>query len=235
MRRKVMMAYNAKCYCGENGKMKIFIDTANIAEIREAQSWGVIDGVTTNPSLLAKENREPRALVKEICGIVDGPISVETCCIKGDAMVKDAEELAKIHQNVTIKIPMTTEGLKATKMLSKQGIKTNVTLIFTPVQAMLAAKAGATFVSPFIGRLDDIGAEGMQIIRDIVTIFKNYDFKTEIIVASVRNPIHVLDAALTGAHISTVPFKVIELLTKHPLTTAGIDKFMEDWQKVPKK
>jgi transaldolase len=215
--------------------MKIFIDTANIGEIKEASSWGIIDGVTTNPSLLAKENREPKALIEEIVGVVDGPISVEVCSMKADQMVKDAQEWAKVHRNITIKIPMTMEGLKATKLLSKQGIKTNVTLIFTPVQAMLAAKAGATFVSPFIGRLDDIGAEGMGIIRDIMTIFKNYGMKTEVIVASVRNPIHVLDAAKAGAHIATVPFKVIEILTKHPLTTAGIDKFLEDWQKVPKK
>jgi len=215
--------------------MKIFIDTANIGEIKEANSWGILDGVTTNPSLLAKENREPKALIEEIVSVVDGPISVEVCSMKADQMVKDAQEWAKVHKNITIKIPMTTEGLKATKVLSKQGIKTNVTLVFTPVQAMLAAKAGATFVSPFIGRLDDIGVEGMGIIRDIMTIFKNYGMKTEVIVASVRNPIHVLDAAKAGAHIATVPFKVIEFLTKHPLTTAGIDKFLEDWQKVPKK
>jgi len=215
--------------------MKLFIDSANLAEIREAQSWGVVDGVTTNPTLLAKEKTEPMALVAEICRIVDGPISVETCAMKCDEMVADAREYAKMHRNITIKIPMTTEGLKATKILSKSGIKTNVTLIFTPVQAMLAAKAGATFVSPFIGRLDDIGSTGMDIIRDSVQIFKNYGLKTEIIVASIRHPVHVLEAAKLGAHIGTVPFKVIELLTKHPLTTAGIDRFLEDWQKVPKK
>ena len=215
--------------------MKIFIDTANLAEIKEAQSWGVIDGVTTNPTLLAKENREPMGLIAEICRIVDGPISVETCSVKGDEMVSDAKNYAKIHKNITIKIPMNTEGLKATRTLSKMGIKTNVTLVFTPVQAMLAAKAGATFVSPFIGRLDDIGSTGMDVIRDAVQIFRNYGFSTEIIVASIRHPVHVLEAAKVGAHIGTVPFKVIELLTKHPLTTAGIDKFLEDWQKVPKK
>jgi transaldolase len=215
--------------------MKIFIDTANLGEIREAQSWGVINGVTTNPSLLAKEGREPRKLIEEICAIVDGPISVETCCAKGEDMVRDGEDWAKLHKNVTIKVPMTTEGLKATRLLSKEGVKTNVTLIFTPVQAMLAAKAGATFVSPFIGRLDDIGAQGMDVIRDTLQIFRNYNFRTEVIVASVRHPIHVLDAARLGAHVATVPFKVIELLTKHPLTSAGIDKFLEDWQKVPKK
>jgi len=215
--------------------MKIFIDTANLAEIREAQSWGVIDGVTTNPTLLAKEKCEPLGLIAEICKVVNGPISVETCAVKGDEMLADAREYAKMHQNITIKIPMTTEGLKATKVLAKEGIKTNVTLVFTPVQAMLAAKAGATFVSPFIGRLDDIGHTGMDVIRDTVEIYRNYGFKTEIIVASIRHPMHVLEAAKIGAHIGTVPFKVIELLTKHPLTTAGIDKFLEDWQKVPRK
>ena len=219
---------------GANG-MKIFIDTANLAEIREAQSWGVINRVTTNPTLLAREGREPRGLIAEICSVVDGPISVETCSMKGDEMVRDGEEWAKLHRNITIKVPMTTEGLKATRVLSGKGIKTNVTLVFTPVQAMLAAKAGATFVSPFIGRLDDIGAQGMDIIKDILRIYQNYQFRTEVIVASVRHPIHVLDAARLGAHIATVPFKVIELLTKHPLTSAGIDKFLEDWQKVPKK
>jgi transaldolase len=215
--------------------MKIFIDSANLNEIREAQSWGVVDGVTTNPTLLAKEKTEPMALIAEICRIVDGPISLETCAMKADEMVADARQYARIHKNITIKIPMTTEGLKATRILSREGIKTNVTLIFTPVQAMLAAKAGATFVSPFIGRLDDIGSTGMDIIRDSVQVFKNYGFKTEIIVASIRHPVHVLEAARVGAHIGTVPFKVIELLTKHPLTSAGIDKFLEDWQKVPKK
>ena len=215
--------------------MKIFIDSANLSEIREAQSWGVVDGVTTNTTLLAKEKTEPMALIAEICRIVDGPISLETCAMKADEMVADARQYARIHKNITIKIPMTTEGLKATRILSREGIKTNVTLIFTPVQAMLAAKAGATFVSPFIGRLDDIGSTGMDIIRDSVQVFKNYGFKTEIIVASIRHPVHVLEAARVGAHIGTVPFKVIELLTKHPLTSAGIDKFLEDWQKVPKK
>ena len=219
----------------EDTRMKIFIDSANLTEIREAQSWGVVDGVTTNPTLLAKEKTEPMALIAEICKIVDGPISVETCAMKGEEMVADAREYAKMHKNITIKIPMTTEGLKATKILSKAGIKTNVTLVFTPVQAMLAAKAGAAFVSPFIGRLDDIGSTGMDIIRDSVKIFQNYGLKTEIIVASIRHPVHVLEAARIGAHIGTVPFKVIELMTKHPLTTAGIDKFLEDWQKVPKK
>jgi len=215
--------------------MKIFIDSANLAEIREAQSWGVVDGVTTNPSLIAKEKTEPFALIAEICKIVDGPVSLETCAMKSGEMVAEAREYAKIHPNITIKVPMTTEGLKATRILSRENIKTNVTLVFTPVQAMLAAKAGATFVSPFIGRLDDIGSTGMDIIRDTVQIFRNYNYRTEIIVASIRHPVHVLEAAKAGAHIGTVPFKVIELLTKHPLTSAGIDKFLEDWQKVPRK
>ena len=215
--------------------MKIFIDSANLAEIREAQSWGVVDGVTTNPSLIAKEKTEPFALIAEICRIVDGPVSLETCAMRSDEMVAEAREYAKIHPNITIKVPMTTEGLKSTRILARENIKTNVTLVFTPVQAMLAAKAGATFVSPFIGRLDDIGSTGMDIIRDTVQIFQNYNYKTEIIVASIRHPVHVLEAAKTGAHIGTVPFKVIELLTKHPLTSAGIDKFLEDWQKVPRK
>ncbi len=218
----------------EDLTMKIFIDSANLAEIREAQSWGVVDGVTTNPTLLAKEKTEPMALIAEICRIVDGPVSLETCGMKAEEMVGDARQYARIHKNITIKIPMTTEGLKATRKLSGEGIKTNVTLVFTPVQAMLAAKAGATFVSPFIGRLDDIGSPGMDIIRDSVQIFKNYGFRTEIIVASIRHPVHVLEAARTGAHIGTVPFKVIELLTRHPLTSAGIERFLEDWQKVPK-
>ena len=215
--------------------MKLFIDSANLAEIREAHSWGVVDGVTTNPSLIAKEKTEPFALIAEICKIVDGPVSLETCAMRSDEMVAEARQYAKIHPNITIKVPMTTEGLKATRILSKEHIKTNVTLVFTPVQAMLAAKAGATFVSPFIGRLDDIGSTGMDVIRDTVQIFRNYGLKTEIIVASIRHPVHVLEAARIGAHIGTVPFKVIELLTKHPLTTAGIDKFLEDWQKVPRK
>ncbi|MBM4247991.1 MAG: fructose-6-phosphate aldolase [Euryarchaeota archaeon] len=215
--------------------MKLFIDSANLAEIREALSWGLVDGVTTNPTLIAKERAEPTALIAEICRIVDGPISVETCAMKGDEMVADARELSKVHQNITVKIPMTTEGLKATRILSRAGIKTNLTLVFTPVQAMLAAKAGATFVSPFIGRLDDIGATGMDVVRDTVQIYRNYGFRTEIIVASIRHPIHVLEAARAGAHIGTVPFKVLELLTKHPLTTSGIERFLEDWQRVPKK
>ncbi len=219
----------------EVAEMRIFIDTANVAEIREAQSWGVIDGVTTNPTLIAKEGREPRALIQEICSIVDGPISVEATAMKADALVREGEEWARVHKNVTVKIPMTTEGLKALRALSRSGVRTNVTLVFTPIQAMLAAKAGATFVSPFIGRLDDIGSIGMDVVRDILTVYRNYGLRSEVIVASVRNPLHVLEAARLGAHIATVPFRVIELLTKHPLTAMGIEKFLEDWQRVPKR
>ncbi|MEM2869565.1 MAG: fructose-6-phosphate aldolase [Thermoplasmata archaeon] len=215
--------------------MKIFIDSANVAEIREAQSWGVLDGVTTNPSLIAKENREPRELIQEICSIVDGPVSVEATSLKADGLIREAGELAAMHRNIVVKIPMTTEGLRAIRELSKKGIRTNATLIFTPVQAMLAAKAGASFVSPFIGRLDDVGSVGMDVVRDTLLIFRNYNLRSEVIVASVRNPLHVLDAARLGAHVATIPFKVMELLTRHPLTTAGIEKFLEDWQRVPKK
>lgn len=215
--------------------MKIFIDTANVDHIKEAHSWGIVDGVTTNPSLIAKEGRDFKEVINEIVSIVDGPISAEVVSMTADEMVPEAEELAKLHPNINIKVPMTTEGLKATKRLSEKGIKTNVTLIFQPSQALLAAKAGATFVSPFIGRLDDISQEGMEIVRTIVQMFMNYGYETEIIVASVRNPIHVVDAALAGAHICTIPYKVLGQLVKHPLTDIGIDKFLADWEKVPKK
>lgn len=214
--------------------MKLFIDTANINEIREANSLGIIDGVTTNPSLIAKEGREFISVVKEICSIVDGPISAEVVSLKYDEMVKEAKTLAKIHKNIVVKIPLTAEGLKAAKVLSKEGIKTNLTLCFSPTQALLAAKAGAAYVSPFIGRLDDISIVGMELIRDIKTIFKNYGLKTEIIVASVRNPIHVLDAAKIGADIATVPYATLMALIKHPLTDIGIERFLKDWQNVPK-
>lgn len=214
--------------------MKIFIDTANINEIREANSLGIIDGVTTNPSLIAKEGREFISVVKEICSIVDGPISAEVVSLKYDEMVKEAKTLAKIHKNIVVKIPLTAEGLKAAKVLSKEGIKTNLTLCFSPTQALLAAKAGAAYVSPFIGRLDDISIVGMELVRDIKTIFKNYGLKTEIIVASVRNPIHVLDAAKIGADIATVPYATLMALIKHPLTDIGIERFLKDWQNVPK-
>ena len=214
--------------------MKFFIDTADVKEIREAQELGVVDGVTTNPSLVAKTGRKFKDVIKEITKIVDGPISAEVVSLDHDGMIREAVALAKIHPNIVVKVPMTPEGLKATKTLHEKGIKTNVTLIFTPMQALLAAKAGATYVSPFIGRLDDISQDGMGIIEDIRTIFDNYGFEAEIIVASVRNPIHVLNAALIGADIATIPYSVIIQLTKHPLTDAGIKKFLEDWEKVPK-
>jgi transaldolase len=215
--------------------VKLFIDTANINEIREMNDLGIIDGVTTNPTLIAKEGRDFLSVVKEICSIVDGPISAEVVSLKAEEMVKEARPLAKIHKNIVIKVPLIPEGLKATKILSKEGIKTNLTLCFSATQALLAAKAGATYVSPFIGRLDDIGAVGMDMIRDIKTIFNNYGFKTQIIVASVRNPLHVLDAAKIGADIATVPYAILKALAKHPLTDIGIDKFLKDWQSVPKK
>lgn len=211
--------------------MKFFIDTANIDEIREANELGVIAGVTTNPSLIAKEGRDFIEVVKEITQIVDGPISAEVISENHEGMVKEGRELAKIHKNIVIKIPMTAEGLKAVNVLSKEGIKTNVTLIFTANQALLAARAGARYVSPFVGRLDDINTDGMQIIEDIVEIFNNYAIDTEIITASVRHPMHVLTAAKMGAHIATVPYKVIMQMVKHPLTDAGIEKFKEDWKK----
>jgi transaldolase len=214
--------------------MKIFIDTANVEHIKEANSWGIIDGVTTNPSLIAKEGRDFKQVIKEITEIVDGPISAEVLSLTADKMVPEAEKLAKMHKNIVIKVPMTAEGLKATKALSKKGIKTNVTLVFQPVQALLAAKAGATYVSPFVGRLDDISHVGMDIVRTICQIYKNYNYKTEIIVASVRHPNHVIEAALAGAHICTIPYNVLVQLVKHPLTDIGIDKFLADWEKVPK-
>jgi transaldolase len=214
--------------------MKFFIDTADVKEIRDAHALGVVDGVTTNPSLVAKTGRKFKDVIKEITSIVDGPISAEVVSLDHDGMVKEAVALAKIHRNIVVKIPMTPEGLKATKTLKGKGIKTNVTLIFTPMQALLATKAGASYVSPFIGRLDDISQDGMGIIENIRTIFDNYGFETEIIVASIRNPIHVLNAALIGADIATIPYSVIIQLAKHPLTDAGIKKFLEDWEKVPK-
>ncbi|RLJ03111.1 MAG: fructose-6-phosphate aldolase [Candidatus Aenigmatarchaeota archaeon] len=214
--------------------MKIFLDTANVEQIKEANDWGIIDGVTTNPSLIAKEGRDFKEVVEEICGIVDGPISAEVVSLDAKGMVKEGRELAKIHDNINIKIPMTSEGLKAVKELSARGIQTNVTLVFSANQALLAAKAGATFVSPFVGRLDDNGQEGMQIVRDIVQIYLNYAFDTEIIVASTRHPLHVLDAAKAGAHIATVPWRVLQLMVKHPQTDIGIEKFLADWEKVPK-
>ncbi len=215
--------------------MKIFLDTANIEEIKEANSWGIIDGITTNPTLMAKEKREYDEIVKEIVAIVDGPISAEAMCGKCDDIVKEARALSKIHKNIVVKIPMTTEGLKAVKKLSAEGVKTNVTLVFSPNQALLAAKAGATYVSPFIGRLDDIGAHGMDIIEQIMKVYRNYNFKTQVIVASVRHPIHVLQAAMIGADIATVPFEVLKKMTQHSLTDVGIEKFKCDYEKLPKK
>lgn len=215
--------------------MKIFLDTANVNDIKEAASWGIVDGVTTNPSLIAKEGRDFVEVVKEICNIVDGPISAEVVSVEKDAMVKEAQALSKIHRNIVIKIPITKEGLKATKELSTKGIRINMTLIFSVPQALLAAKAGASFVSPFVGRIDDISERGMDLIRDIKQVFTNYNFRTEIIVASVRHPIHVVESALAGADIATIPFSVLEQLMKHPLTDIGIERFLEDWKKVPKK
>lgn len=214
--------------------MKLFIDTANIQEIREANALGIIDGVTTNPTLIAREGRDFVGVVKEICAIVDGPISAEVVSLKSDGMITEARSLSGIHKNVVIKIPVTPEGLKATNVLSSEGIRTNLTLCFSPTQALLAAKAGASYVSPFIGRLDDISDTGMELVRDIRTIFSNYGLKTQIIVASIRHPIHVLEAAKIGADIATIPYGVLMALVKHPLTDIGIDRFLKDWQNVPK-
>lgn len=214
--------------------MKIFIDTANLDEIRKANDWGIIDGVTTNPTLVAKEGRDFSSLVQEIIDVVNGPISVEVISTDAEGMVKEAVDLSKLSQNIVVKIPMIPEGLKAVKILNDKDVKTNVTVVFSLNQALLAAKAGATYVSPFIGRLDDIGHEGMQMVRDMVGIFKCYNFKTEIIVASVRHPLHVIEAAKAGAHATTIPFNVIEKMLDHPLTDAGLKKFLEDWRKVPK-
>lgn len=214
--------------------MKIFVDTADLDEIRELASWGVIDGVTTNPTLVARSGRSFKEIVEEIFDIVDGPISLEAVSTKAEDIIKEARKLSKIHKNVAVKIPMTPEGLKAVKVLSKEIIKTNVTLVFSANQALLAAKAGATYVSPFIGRLDDIGQEGMQIVEEIMDIFNNYNFKTQLIVASIRHPIHVIQAARYGAHIATIPPKVIKQMVKHSLTDVGIERFLKDWEKVKK-
>ncbi len=215
--------------------MKLFIDTANVDEIRAANDLGVICGVTTNPSLIAKEGKVFEDVIKEITTIVDGPISAEVTAMDAEGMVAEAKELAKIHKNIFIKIPMTAEGLKATKQLSALGIKTNVTLIFSPAQALLAARAGATIVSPFVGRLNDIASNGISLIEEIATMFQMHDIKTEIISASIRGPQDVVDSALAGAHIATVPYKVILQMIGHPLTDAGIAKFMADWNSVYNK
>jgi transaldolase len=215
--------------------MKFFIDTADINEIKTAVGYGLVDGVTTNPSLVAKTGKDLMTVLKEICDVVDGPINAEVVSTESSDMVKEAKQLTQIHPNIVIKIPMCLEGLKATRTLSQEGIRVNITLIFSPLQALIAAKAGAAYVSPFIGRLDDISQVGMDIIDQIVTIVDNYEFDTEIIVASIRNPVHVLEAALLGADIATIPFSVLEQLTKHPLTDIGIERFLADWKKVPKK
>jgi len=215
--------------------MKIFIDTANVDDIKKANDMGVICGVTTNPSLIAKEGRIFEDVVKEIASIVDGPISAEVISLDCEGMVKEAVELVKIHKNIVIKVPMTVEGLKAVKILHNENIKTNVTLIFSAGQALLAAKAGASYVSPFVGRLDDISMSGMDLISEIVDIFNNYEINTEIIAASIRHPMHVTEAARLGCHIATVPYKIIEQMTKHPLTDRGIEQFLKDWETVPKK
>jgi transaldolase len=211
--------------------MKIFLDTANIDEIRKINDIGILDGVTTNPSLIAKEGKDFESVVREIAGIVDGPISAEVISLEAEGMLAEARKLSKIHRNIVIKVPTTAEGLKATKVLQKEGVRCNVTLCFSSTQALLVAKAGASFVSPFVGRVDDISGQGMGLVREIKTIYANYGLKTEIIVASVRHPLHVVEAALAGAHIATIPYKIIELMIRHPLTDIGIDRFLADWQK----
>lgn len=213
--------------------MKIFIDTASVKEIKEALSLGLIDGVTTNPTLMSRENRNSEDVLSEICALISGPVSAEVISLDAPGMINEARQLIKIAKNIVVKIPLTKEGLKAVKILSAEGIKTNVTLCFSASQALLVAKAGATYISPFIGRLDDIAKEGMDLISDIKKIYTNYNFKTQIIVASVRNPMHVVNAALIGADIATIPFLVIEQLIKHPLTDIGINKFLEDYKKIP--
>jgi transaldolase len=214
--------------------MKFFIDTANIDEIREAHSMGMVDGVTTNPSLIAKESRDFEDIIKEICQIVDGPISAEVISTDTEGMIKEARHLAKIHDNIVVKIPMIVDGLKATRRLAEEGIKTNVTLAFSPLQALMAAKAGATYISPFIGRLDDLSQEGLLLVEQIVEIYSNYAFDTEIIVASIRNPLHVLESALMGADIATIPFSVLGKLAAHPMTDKGLKAFLDDWEKTKK-
>ena len=215
--------------------MKFFIDTANIDEIKEGISMGMVDGVTTNPSLIAKENKEFEVVIKDILAVVEGPVSLEAISLDADGIVAEGSKLAELGDNVVVKVPMTTEGLKATRRLSDSGIRVNQTLIFSPLQALMAAKAGAAYVSPFVGRLDDISHGGMDLVEQIMVIFSNYDFETEVIVASVRHPLHVLEAAMMGADIATIPFKVITQLSKHPLTDIGIERFLADWKKIPGK
>jgi len=211
--------------------MKFFIDTANLDEIRKANELGILDGVTTNPSLVAREDTPFLELLEAICQEVDGPVSAEVVSLDADAMVEEGKKLAAIHDNVVIKVPIIREGLRAVKRFAAEGIKTNVTLVFSPTQALMAAKAGATFVSPFVGRLDDISQTGMDLVRDIVQIYDNYGYETEVIVASIRNPMHVVEAALAGADIATIPYKVIDRLIEHPLTDIGMEKFLADWEK----
>lgn len=210
--------------------MKIFLDTANVDEIKEGASWGIVDGVTTNPSLIAREGRDFETVLMEICELVDGPVNAEVVSLKADEMIAEGRKLRELHKNICVKIPMTVDGIKAVKTLSSEGTMTNVTLIFSALQALLAAKAGASFVSPFVGRIDDIAAEGMNLIGDIRQIFDNYGYKTEIIVASIRNPIHVVDSALYGADIVTLPMKVLHQMAKHPLTDLGLEQFLKDWE-----
>lgn len=215
--------------------MKLYLDTANVKEIQEGANLGLIDGVTTNPSLVAKEGRSFKEMLLEICKMVDGPISAEVVGVESEAMIKEGRDLAKVHKNIVVKVPLIPEGLRATKKLSAEGIRVNVTLCFSPTQALLAAKAGAWCVSPFIGRLDDVSSDGMALIRQIVTIYKNYDYKTQVLVASVRHPQHVVEAALAGGHICTMPYSVFQQLAKHPLTDIGLKKFLADWESMGKK
>lgn len=212
--------------------MKFFIDTANLEEIEKANDLGLVDGVTTNPSLVSKEGRQFEDLIREICGIVDGPVNAEVVSVDAEGMISEARELVKIADNIVVKIPLLEEGLKAVRTLSREGIQCNVTLCFSAVQALMAAKAGAAYISPFVGRLDDLSQRGMELVEQIVTIYENFGFETEVIVASIRNPTHVLDAALMGADISTIPFKVMQQLIKHPLTDIGLEKFLADWKKM---
>ena len=212
--------------------MKFFIDTANIEEIKQAAAWGMVDGVTTNPTLLAKEKESPREIYRAICEIVEGPVCAEAVSLDAESIIREGRDLAKIHNNIVIKIPACRDGLIAVKQLESEAIRTNVTLIFSPLQALMAAKAGASFVCPFVGRLDDASHIGMDLIQQILQIYENYDLKTEIIVASIRTTLHVLDSAMMGAHIATIPYSVIEKLIKHPLTDLGIQSFLQDWQKV---
>lgn len=214
--------------------MKFFIDTADIREIRKAKEIGILDGVTTNPTLISKVNRPYREVLAEIAEEVDGPVSAEVISVNADGIVKEARELVKLGSNINVKVPLIEEGLKAVKILSSEGIKTNVTLCFNSIQALMAAKAGATFISPFIGRLDDISSEGLEVVEEIITIYENYGYETEVIVASIRNPLHIKYAALSGAHIATIPYEVFQKVIRHPLTDIGLKKFLEDYEKIPK-